>query len=438
MKDVASIDISEETSFDTGGGEEFWYSFRTYKTTKQKFDFVHALPFNSLQGKRIIIPEFYEKEDLLWLAQRGVIRLPLPYYRFTPLAKVKAFWANADIIVLSEQSAERLKNGIVDICGDECDMYFKTSPNTLFITKEDFLAGNYKLTNQPKKIVCDVKSFYLPDMSTNDIKTYNATKKLLEKKGGILKKSFSGAVDYVIYQNPTKVKNRFETDKLEKCLDEICTKGLKTNILTLDKFLEESEQLENNEKETIQGIFTGKSFVLVNYQEYRTARNYLVKLIEENGGTIRKRTSGSTSFLIYKEHASFVLESGETVILSEMRKALEFNEAGQKIQIFEEADFLKYFNELMSTANGNDIKKDYNGKFFVLTGFTEQQKAEMTAIIEKAGGIVKSSVVSGTRYLIYNPEYGRTTTKYLKAKEMQENGMEITILTEEEFFGLFK
>ena len=317
-------------------------------------------------------------------------------------------------------------------------MYFKTSPNTLFITKEDFLAGNYKLTNQPKKIVCDGKSFYLPDMSTNDIKTYNATKKLLEKKGGILKKSFSGAVDYVIYQNPTKVKNRFETDKLEKCLDEICTKGLKTNILTLDKFLEESEQLENNEKETIQGIFTGKSFVLVNYQEYRTARNYLVKLIEENGGTIRKRTSGSTSFLIYKEHASFVLESGETVILSEMRKALEFNEAGQKIQIFEEADFLKYFNELMSTANGNDIKKDYNGKFFVLTGFTEQQKAEMTAIIEKAGGIVKSSVVSGTRYLIYNPEYGRTTTKYLKAKEMQEKGMEITILTEEEFFGLFK
>lgn len=91
MKDVASIDISEETSFDTGGGEEFWYSFRTYKTTKQKFDFVHALPFNSLQGKRII-PEFYEKEDLLWLAQRGVIRLPLPYYRFTPpLQKSKPF-----------------------------------------------------------------------------------------------------------------------------------------------------------------------------------------------------------------------------------------------------------------------------------------------------------------------------------------------------------
>ena len=49
-------------------------------------------------------------------------------------------------------------------------------------------------------------------------------------------------------------------------------------------------------------------------------------------------------------------------------------------------------------------------------------------IINDKGGIVKSSVVLATDYLLVNEEYGSETTKYKKAIELNESDHHIAII----------
>ena len=74
-------------------------------------------------------------------------------------------------------------------------------------------------------------------------------------------------------------------------------------------------------------------------------------------------------------------------------------------------------------------------KIFLLTGFSEATEAEYTRQITTAGGIVKSSTVLATDYVVYNPDYDHETTKLKRAKELIARGKPITILTEEEFLA---
>ena len=75
-------------------------------------------------------------------------------------------------------------------------------------------------------------------------------------------------------------------------------------------------------------------------------------------------------------------------------------------------------------------------KIFVLTGFSDVAEAEYTRQITSAGGTVKSSTVLTTDYLVYNPDYGRETTKLKRAKKLIARGKPITILTEREFLQI--
>ncbi len=74
-------------------------------------------------------------------------------------------------------------------------------------------------------------------------------------------------------------------------------------------------------------------------------------------------------------------------------------------------------------------------RIFVLTGFSDESEASYTQTITAAGGIVKSSTVLATDYVVYNPDYGHETTKLKRAKELIARGKPITILTEEEFLA---
>ena len=79
----------------------------------------------------------------------------------------------------------------------------------------------------------------------------------------------------------------------------------------------------------------------------------------------------------------------------------------------------------------------FEGKIFVLTGHSEKQEAEITAIIEERGGAVKSSTVLKTDYLIVNEDYDKpATTKYKKALELKEKGKNIQILDANRFYEL--
>ena len=80
------------------------------------------------------------------------------------------------------------------------------------------------------------------------------------------------------------------------------------------------------------------------------------------------------------------------------------------------------------------------GKNFVLTGLGmnfEKDDSYVSELIEKAGGVIRSSTVLDTDYLIYDPDHGIETTKYKRAKELnQTKGKNIQFLTVEQFDAL--
>ena len=78
---------------------------------------------------------------------------------------------------------------------------------------------------------------------------------------------------------------------------------------------------------------------------------------------------------------------------------------------------------------------DFEGKIFVLTGFGVQEEERITQEIQKRGGIVKSSLVVKTDYLVVMEDYDHATTKYQKAKDLQEQGKNIAIISSKMFYA---
>lgn len=64
-------------------------------------------------------------------------------------------------------------------------------------------------------------------------------------------------------------------------------------------------------------------------------------------------------------------------------------------------------------------------KIFVLTGFDEKTEDVYSRIIERAGGIIKSSTVLKTDFLVFNPDFDHETTKLKRAKELISQGKNI-------------
>lgn len=72
------------------------------------------------------------------------------------------------------------------------------------------------------------------------------------------------------------------------------------------------------------------------------------------------------------------------------------------------------------------------GKIFVLTGYYGLE-TEMENYIESHGGIIKSSTVLATDYLIYDEYEGKGTRKYNRALELIEKGKNIKMIPGKEF-----
>ena len=77
-----------------------------------------------------------------------------------------------------------------------------------------------------------------------------------------------------------------------------------------------------------------------------------------------------------------------------------------------------------------------SGKIIVHTGLTKEEEDNLDANIIAAGGVVKSSVVLNTDYVVYNPEYDHETVKLKRAKELIATGKNIKVLTIDEFYKL--
>ena len=89
----------------------------------------------------------------------------------------------------------------------------------------------------------------------------------------------------------------------------------------------------------------------------------------------------------------------------------------------------------LSEPSKNEGENWMSGKIFVLTGFDDKDEKIMTRTIQSRGGIVKSSTVLNTDFVVFNPHYDHETTKLRRAKELISRGKEITIMTDTEFWS---
>lgn len=81
---------------------------------------------------------------------------------------------------------------------------------------------------------------------------------------------------------------------------------------------------------------------------------------------------------------------------------------------------------------------EFEGKNFVLTGFGASEEATITNAIVSRGGVIKSSVVLKTDYVVVMEDYDHKTSKYLKAKELQEKGKTIAVISSKQFYKLLE
>ena len=80
----------------------------------------------------------------------------------------------------------------------------------------------------------------------------------------------------------------------------------------------------------------------------------------------------------------------------------------------------------------------FKDNIFVLTGFGKEEEENIIEFIESNDGIVKSSTVLKTRYLVVMEEYDHKTTKYKKALELKEKGKELYVISSKMFYELVK
>ena len=99
-------------------------------------------------------------------------------------------------------------------------------------------------------------------------------------------------------------------------------------------------------------------------------------------------------------------------------------------------DALKHFAE--TEEEEDPISIVFKGKIFVLTGFDSRDENQITEIITSRGGIVKSSTVLNTDYLIYDERHGKGTKKHERALELNSKGKNIQIITGKSFLRSVK
>lgn len=84
------------------------------------------------------------------------------------------------------------------------------------------------------------------------------------------------------------------------------------------------------------------------------------------------------------------------------------------------------------TINSLEIE----GSIFVLTGFDADEEKKIENIIQQGGGVVKSSTVLKTNYLVVQEDYDHQTKKYTRALELKAQGKPIAIISEKQFYSL--
>lgn len=79
---------------------------------------------------------------------------------------------------------------------------------------------------------------------------------------------------------------------------------------------------------------------------------------------------------------------------------------------------------------------EFIDKNFVFTGLSEQQEREATKLVLRMRGMIRSSVVLQTDYLVVDTGRGTSTTKYARALELRQKGYALKMITWDAFLAL--
>lgn len=81
---------------------------------------------------------------------------------------------------------------------------------------------------------------------------------------------------------------------------------------------------------------------------------------------------------------------------------------------------------------------DFSGKNFCISGLIGEEETLLKSVIEKKGGIVRSSAVKDLDYLIYHGQFGVGTKKYVKTQELISSGRDVRMIEIKDFIELLK
>lgn len=154
---------------------------------------------------------------------------------------------------------------------------------------------------------------------------------------------------------------------------------------------------------------------IINFKTFNTCKSLKEITIPSGVKTIRSDAFGKCKNL------TIVAEIGSEAHKFALKKKINFKSINGD-------------TETNANSNSSASSQIFSGKIFVMTGFDAKTEKLLTNQIESRGGLIKSSVVLNTDYLIVNPNYGSETTKLKRAKELNSKGKNIKILTEKEFY----
>ena len=101
-----------------------------------------------------------------------------------------------------------------------------------------------------------------------------------------------------------------------------------------------------------------------------------------------------------------------------------------KLQHLEQKNTKKVVDHSKKIVEAMTVSElDFNGKTFVITGFTYYQECDIKADLEHRGAIVEENVSSDTNYLLIPKEVYRKNTKCKQAVKLQQKGSNIVIIS---------
>ena len=182
---------------------------------------------------------------------------------------------------------------------------------------------------------------------------------------------------------------------------------------------------------------------------FKGNKQELLLLLAKNGCTDELRIVSAWDGILTEQGLNKAIEIASTsghvetsaFLLNERSRLFEADSEAPSLELDDDAIDDVTVSHYMKTVGCFDVMVVeeilVKGKVFVHTGLDIADEALVNEVISSKGGILKSSVVLYTDYLIVNENFGHKTTKYKRAIELNETrNKDIKIVALSDFYRL--